>query len=373
MTVLNWVRIGRRLGLVVAATFASLSVAGDWPVFRGGPLQTGVSYGPLPNPLVVRWSFKAQDAFEGSAALVGGVAYVGSMDEYVYAFELGTGRKLWSEKVGPIKVGTAVRKDSVYVGNLDGVFYSLEVGTGRQRWKFQAEAEITSAANFAGDNVLFGSGDEHLYCLGPDGKLRWKFKVAGGPVLATPAIVGDRTFVSGCDSTLHILNVDNGKEIASVALEGQTGSSIAVAGNLLYVGTMTNEVLAIDWQKAEVVWRFQAKHPKPFFASAAVNDSLVFEGSRDKNVYGLDRTSGKEVWSFATDDHVESSPIVADGHVYTASLDGKLYVLTEKDGKLVQQLPLGKAISASPAASNGWLVIGNREGVLYGLSARAAP
>jgi outer membrane protein assembly factor BamB len=359
--------------LVVAAILAFLSVAGDWPVFRGGPLQSGAAADALPDPLAIRWSFKAQDAFESSAAIVGGVAYVGSMDEHVYALELGTGRKLWSEKTGPIKVGTAVRAGSVYVGNLDGVFYSLDACTGRPRWKFQAEAEITSAANFAGDSVLFGSGDEHLYCLGPDGKLRWKFKVAGGPVLASPAIVGDRTFVSGCDSTLHILNVENGKEIASVALEGQTGSSIAVAGNLLYVGTMTNEVLAIDWQKAEVVWRFQAKHPKPFFASAAVADSLVFVGSRDKNVYGLDRLTGRAVWNFATEDHVESSPIVADGRVYAASLDGKLYVLTQKDGKLVQQVPLGNAISASPAASNGWLIIGNREGVLCGLSARAAP
>jgi outer membrane protein assembly factor BamB len=348
-------------------------MAGDWPVSRGGPLQTGIAPDPLPDPLVIRWSFKAEDAFEGSAAIVGGAVYVGSMDEHLYAIELRTGRKLWSVKIGPIKVGTAVHGGSVYVGNLDGVFYSLEAGTGRVQWKFQAEAEITSAANFAGDNVLFGSGDEHLYCLGPDGKLRWKFKVAGGPVLASPAIVGDRTFVSGCDSTLHILNLDSGKEISSVALEGQTASSIAVAGNLLYVGTMTNEVLAIDWQKAEVVWRFQAKHPKPFFASAAVADSLVFEGSRDKNLYGLDRASGREVWGFATDDHVESSPIVSNGHVYAASLDGKLYVLTEKGGKLVQQLPLGKAISASPAASNGWLVVGNREGVLYGLSSRGAP
>jgi outer membrane protein assembly factor BamB len=362
-----------RCGVVATGLIAFLMLAADWPVFRGGPLQTGVAANPLPDPLVVRWSFKAQDAFEGSAAIVGGVAYVGSMDEHVYALELRTGRQLWSEKTGSIKVGTAVRGGSVYVGNLDGVFYALDTATGRPRWKFQAEAEITSAANFAGDNVLFGSGDEHLYCLGPDGKLRWKFKVAGGPVLASPAIVGERTFVSGCDSTLHVLNLDNGKEIASVALEGQTGSSIAVAGNILYVGTMTNEVLAIDWQKVEVVWRFQAKHPKPFFASAAVADSLVFAGSRDKNVYGLDRTTGREVWSFATDDHVESSPIVGGGRVYAASLDGKLYVLTEKDGKLVQQVPLGKGISASPAASGGWLVIGNREGTLYGLSAKAAP
>jgi hypothetical protein len=107
--------VAARCGLATAAALASLALAGDWPVFRGGPLQTGASSDPLPNPLVVRWSFKAQDAFEGSAAIVGDVAYVGSMDEHVYALEVSTGRKLWSQKLGPIKVGTAVRGGSVYV------------------------------------------------------------------------------------------------------------------------------------------------------------------------------------------------------------------------------------------------------------------
>src|SRR5262249_7719570 len=151
-------------GLLGAGIMAVLLAAGDWPVFREGSLQTGVASDPLPDPLVVRWSFKSQDAFEGSAAIVGGIAYVGSMGEHVHALEVGTGCRLWTQKTGPIKVGTAARGGSVYVGNLDGVFYSLDATTGKERWKFQAEAEITSAANFAGDNVLFGSGDEHLYC-----------------------------------------------------------------------------------------------------------------------------------------------------------------------------------------------------------------
>ena len=71
-------------------------------------------------------------------------------------------------------------------------------------------------------------------------------------------MAGDRTFVAGCDSTLHVLDVDNGKELGSVDLGGQAGATAAVAGDQLYVGTMSNQVLAIDWKKAEIVWTFEA-------------------------------------------------------------------------------------------------------------------
>ena len=41
----------------------------------------------------------------------------------------------------------------------------------------------------------------------------WKFKTAG-PVNGSPAVAGGRTFVAGCDSTLHVLDMANGKELA---------------------------------------------------------------------------------------------------------------------------------------------------------------
>jgi len=213
---------------------------GDWPVFRGNTLQTGVAASTLPDQLEVRWTFKTKDAVEGSAAIVRGTVYVGSQDEYLYAIDLATGKEKWKFKAAPIKVTPSVYQDAVYVGDGDGWFHCLDAASGKERWKFEAGAEITSAANFSGGNVLFGCGDENLYCLSAHGKLVWKFKVAGGPVLGSPAIAGERTFVSGCDSTLHVIDITKGTELGAVALQGQTGSTTAVVGDHLYVGTMSN-------------------------------------------------------------------------------------------------------------------------------------
>jgi outer membrane protein assembly factor BamB len=346
--------------------------AKDWPLFRGNPTQTGVATGALPAELAVLWKFQAKDSFEATVAIAGGTVYAGCYDEHLYALRLADGKLLWKEKVGPIKSPVSVYKDAVYVGTEDGLFFCLDAAKGTKRWSFETNAEITGGANFAGDKVIFGSYDSHLYCVNTAGKGQWAFDTKG-PVNGSPAVAGKYTFVAGCDSHLHVVEIDTGKDTLSVDLEGQAGSTPAVIGDELYVGTMTNQVKAVDWKKGEVRWSYEPDRPSPgFFASAAVTDALVVVGSRDRRAYALDRKTGKKVWTFATGGKVDGSPVIVGKRVYVPSLDGSLYVLDLASGTQVQKLELGRGIAASPAVAEGRLVIGTVDtpGVLYCLGAK---
>jgi outer membrane protein assembly factor BamB len=351
-------------GAITAGSARGASASDAWPVFRGNQLNSGVTSATLPKHLEVLWRFPTQDSVEGTAAIVNGVVYVGSMDSHLYAINLKTGKQKWSLATGPIKTPVGVHGDAVYVGDDDGGFHCVDAVTGKERWKFTVEAAITSGVNFSGDRILFGSENETLHCLDKNGKEIWSFRVPGGPVMGTPAIIGGRTFVSGCDSNLHILSTDNGKEIATLPLDGQTGSSVAVKDKTLYVGTMSNQVLAIDLAKPSVTWRYESPRGQPFYASAAVTDALVIVGGRDKRVHALDRKTGKEVWQRLTGRKVDSSAVVDGNRVFVGSSDGSFYVLDRSDGKPLQKFPLGRRgeILASPAIAEHCLVIGTREG-----------
>jgi outer membrane protein assembly factor BamB len=244
--------------------------------------------------------------------------------------------------------------------------------TGKKRWTFDAGADIASAANFFGDTVLFGSGDETLFCLSRDGKPKpaWTFKVPGGPVKGSPAIAAQRTFAAGCDSALHVLDVVTGKELASISLGdgAQVAASAAVHGHFLYVGTMGHEVLAVDWKKGEVAWRFKpAARDNQFTGAVAVTDDLVLAGCKNKRVYALDRNTGREVWNYTTGGDVESAPVVVGQRAIVGSKDGNLYVLDLAKGSETQPpIALGGPIIAGPAVAGGRVVIGlANKGVVY--------
>jgi outer membrane protein assembly factor BamB len=337
----------------------------DWPLFRGNPLQTGVSSDALPEKLEVRWTFETKDAVEGTAAIAEGVVHVGSLDEHLYALDLTTGKEKWRYKGGPFKAPVSVRDGAVYVGDADGVFHCVDAATGKKRWTHKTEGEINSGANFAGDRILVGSDDGTLYCLTKAGQVAWGHKTQDR-VNGSPAVIGERTFVAGCDGSLHVIDTTSGKEVKSVELGGPVGATAALDGDRAYVGTMSNQVLAVDWKKGEVLWTFEAaKRAQPFYASAALTEKLVVVGSRDKRVYALDRKDGKERWSFLTEGRVDGSPVVAAGRVYVPSLDQRLYVLDLEKGTHLFSLDLGSPVSASPAVGGGCLVIGTQKGVVY--------
>jgi outer membrane protein assembly factor BamB len=354
--------------LAVLPALASVR-ADDWPVARGDALMTGVSKAKLPDKLAVLWQFTTKDAIEGAPAVADGVVFVGSFDETLYAVDLASGKEKWRYKKpdnsAPFKASPAVKGGRVYVGDQDGTFHCVEAATGKKVWTFETAGEIAGGANFAGDLVLFGSHDETLYALTADGKVKWQIRTEG-PVNGSPVVSDGKTFVAGCDGSVHVIDTAKGEELAKIELSGQAAATAAAGGDRLFVGTMTNDVQAVDWKKKDVAWTFRPeKRSQPFYAAAALTDKLVVIGGRDKNVYGLERDSGKPRWVFPTDGRVDSAPVVVGDRVYIGSLDGILYVLDLATGKEKAHVELDSPVTGSPAVVEGRLLIGTQKGTLY--------
>jgi outer membrane protein assembly factor BamB len=291
------------------------------------------------------------------------------MDEHLYAVDLATGKAKWKYKAGPFKSAPAVRDGFVYAGDLDGYLHCVDAVKGSKKWVFDTGSEV-GGINFHGTDILFASHDENLYCLTKEGKERWKFKTEG-PIYGAPAVAEGKTFLVGCDSKMHVLDVAKGKEILSVQLGGQTGASAGVLGSDLYVGTMRNEVKAIDWKKGATTWTFKpGRNAQAFYSSPAVTDKYVVIGGRDRRVYAIDRKLGTQVWNFPTEAHVDSSPVIAGDRVVVGSLDKNLYVLDLATGKQLDKILLDGPISASPVVVGGKVVVGTQKGTLYCFGAK---
>ena len=338
----------------------------DWPLVRGDAQARGVAHGDLSGQLDLLWKFSTKEGgFEGSAVIVDGVVYAGSLDGNLYAIDLASGQKKWAYKTElGFSASPAVAGGLVYVGDADGKFYCIDAAKGEFKWSFEAQAEIDSSANFHKDRVLFGSQDSNLYCLdAKSGELVWKYAI-GDQIRCSPTVVGDRAFVAGCDSKLHVVDLTTGKAMGTVPIGAPTGSTPAVEGDFAYFGTEGATFFCIDYQQAKVVWTYEAKRKMPLRSSVAVTDNLVIFGGRDKLVMALAKSDGTRQWSYPTRARVDSSPVVVGDRVFVGSADGRLYGFDLK-GDLRWEYEAGGQFTASPAVAGDRLVIGNTDGTLF--------
>ena len=80
--------------------------------------------------------------------------------------------------------------------------------------RLEQTGQITAAPNFDGDHVLIPTHNSTLYCLDKNGKKVWDFHIEG-PIYGGVAVTDGKTFLAGCDSLMHVLDVKTGRSSAA--------------------------------------------------------------------------------------------------------------------------------------------------------------
>ena len=314
---------------------------------------------------------------ESTAAVVDGTVYIGALDGFLYAIDAETGKKRWTYQAsGSTKASPSVDSGVIYFGDSEGVFHAVDTTTQQMKWQFKTEGEIISSATFVDDRVLFGSYDGFLYCLNREnGELIWKYETEGY-VHGTPGIwtqttkeagdVQNFTIVTGCDSYLRVLNINDGTQIQQVDLGAYVGASPAISENYVYCGTYGSEILAVNLDTAEIAWRY--RHPKRDFhflpPLPLLKGLLSLEGGirwstrfrlRQENHYG----------TYTTKSRIESSAVIVGTRAFLGTTGGMLIALDVSTGESVWEFATGSSIVASPSVADNRLYIGTEDGILY--------
>ena len=95
---------------------------------------------------------------------------------------------------GPIRTSAAIVDGVAYVGSYDGWLYALDLASGRRLWRFPAESAITGAPSVADDQIFFGTEAGDVYCVSqprkngpPTGQLAWRYKTSAA-VTSSPLV-----------------------------------------------------------------------------------------------------------------------------------------------------------------------------------------
>ena len=307
------------------------------------------------------WTATTGGEIWGSPAVAGGMLYVGSYDEKLYAFSLSpftmladctgiaptrTCKPLWTGATSyPIMTAPAVANGLVYV----------TLGNG----KLNA---------FSTDGVTG--------CSGVFPNTTCQVRVAadmGDPLMASPVVAASTGWV-----TSYVYVVDS---IGSLDAYDATG--VQECGgpfcSPIWMGFDTINVIEATPAVANGVIYVVSKTTGKLYAYDA---NASFKNCRPGNPELLDCDP---IWTATTGAGIEAAPSVANGVVYVGSDDGRLYAFDAAgsshcavSGGKKTCTPLwshatGAAIYSSPAVSNGVVYVGSDDGKLYAFSQPVAP
>ena len=87
-------------------------------------------------------------------------------------------------------------------------------------------------------------------------------------------------------------------------------------------------------------------------------------------MHALNPANGDELWTFATKQRVDSSPVIVGKRVFIGAADGRLYALDLKTGKELWEYQAAGGFTGSPAVADGKLVIATDRGAVYCFGAK---
>ena len=158
---------------------------------------------------------------------------------------------------------------------------------------------------------------------------------------------------------------------------------VTVDEDIVYVQATSGVTTAFNSETGERLWSTQlGRFDQPSFPAVSNEDlALVVVGS---TMYGVEKMTGRTVWTLVLPGQPSTGPSVDDSQVYIGTLDGSLYALSlKKIRKLYreQRLPqwsaeaivwryqAGKEITSPPITTGRVVNFASRDGSLYSVSA----
>ena len=211
--------------------------------------------------------------------------------------------------------------------------------------------------------------------------------------IATPegwsgGVVGEDILYIGTRSgDVRALDIQNGEEIHAgftlVGEEAQRGvyGTPVLVDDTLYFGGYDGVLYArftpsFDKKWEEPLYEEGEDEPTQIVGGPTLAGDVVLVGADNGKIYAFDqeaddqqRWSVSERWTFQTGNKVWSSPISADGVVYATSLDKNLYALNLEDGSKLWNYTTNGAIASTPAYDEGTVYFGSFDSVFYAVDA----
>lgn len=146
----------------------------------------------------------------------------------------------------------------------------------------------------------------------------------------------------------------------SAARSGVMPGAVVAANNQL--------VLTPETPTTKQIWSFACE--EEVRSSPVVHQNMVFIGSYDSNLYALDAKTGQFIWKAATNGGVAGTPCIAEKLVIVGSEDGSVYAFDQATGQQQWVFRTGGPVRSSPRYHSPMVFFGSDDYHVYCVEAR---
>jgi outer membrane protein assembly factor BamB len=289
----------------------------------------------------------------GAPRIFNDIVYMGSMSGEMSAYDLESGRVLWSKnEKTPLGGPAEFFKDHVAYGGLNGRLFVRHYLTGELKYAIDLGAPIESAPHFQNDRmIVYLRGHQIVQLDAETGKVLWVYKRAV-PVTTTlqrtsrPLVVGNKIIIGFADGFLGALSRDEGLVLWETKIADQSkfvdvDLNPVLAGGAIVTGSPSGDLKSINPDNGAISRSYGLSvmaHP------LLKNEQLVL-GTNDGEVV-LMSFGGEILKRVKVSDQPVSAVTWWKDNLVAASFDGKIRSIDPLTLKVVDEFSMGYEFSA---------------------------
>jgi outer membrane protein assembly factor BamB len=289
----------------------------------------------------------------GAPRIFNDIVYMGSLDGVMSAFDLESGRLLWSQdEKTPLGGPVEFFKDHIAYGGLSGRLFVRHYLTGKLKYAIDLAAPIESAPVFHKDHLfIYLRGHQLVHLDAETGKVLWAYKRAV-PVTTTlqrttkPLILGNKVIVGFADGFIGALSMNEGLLLWETKLVENSkfvdvDLNPILAGGLIISGSPSGELKAINPENGAIARTYDVS----VLAHPLLRGEQLILGTNDGEVIIMS-LSGEILKKAKVSTQAVSAVSWWKDMLIVASFDGKIQAVDPLTMKIIDHFNLGYDYSA---------------------------
>jgi outer membrane protein assembly factor BamB len=137
--------------------------------------------------------------------------------------------------------------------------------------------------------------------------------------------------------------------------------------DMVFVGSYDTNIWGLDATSGTLLWKYPTGAGIATTPVVDPGSKLVMVGSEDKTFYALDVKTGRMMWTFTTRDKIRSTARAEHDHVFFGSDDGKVYALVAMNGRHLWDFDFGSPVRTRPFVTNELVIAASESGDIMAL------